>query len=388
MDKLENCCIDVLRVLETKDRESGFPISTIIAHYFRLIYTEKSEVVYQSLKQRSWITGEINTARITPAGKEALAVAYTDEYLIDRIMNQYFEYDSWQLIDEILAHMQVKLDDRRKRSIAAEIAESGLLTPNKDNLMTGFRINNKGVRVLSKFDKYSDYKKHSQESKTPHILTSDDILKVFQERKSCLSETELIQHFRTGQVRLVLDNLRNLNVLRFDATKNCYKLAGGDELPISEAEMDAIKQTIIPQAKAYIKKQHHIDLTAFIQNDMAINEAHAHSAFIRAVAHQIYSSGGYQMREENGRYYLWNEPRKPIRERYWWLWAIIAYLGGLATDIAKTEYTRSQLPDTKQSQQPISTSADTTGKRKIYLFPDTSSNRLKSTDSTETPVNE
>ena len=61
--------------------------------------------------------------------------------------------------------------------------------------------------------------------------------------------------------------------------------------------------------------------------------------------------------------------RKPLRERYWWAIAILAFTGGCFGDIGKEWLTRKIWPDTTQSQPRLQEKSDTFQNHKSVPYP-------------------
>jgi hypothetical protein len=135
---------------------------------------------------------------------------------------------------------------------------------------------------------------------------------------------------------------------------------------MTEVEMIELKSKIIVEAKKYLRKNYFIDLTGFIQNDMKVPTADAHTAFVRAVAHQMRHSGKYEIFEESNRYYLNPVPEKPWQVKYWWVIVLLTYISGLFTPALQKSIEQKMQQDTIQRQQAIPTLIDNSRSHKTY----------------------
>lgn len=98
-------------------------------------------------------------------------------------------------------------------------------------------------------------------------------------------------------------------------------------------DLNNYKSPIVELAGKYLVENSLIDLTGFLHNDLGIPENEAHSAFVRDVANRMKRSGKYEIieQETGKRFLIYPLPKKPLRERYWLLIAILAYVVGLVT---------------------------------------------------------
>lgn len=175
MHDFENHVFDVLRVLEKyEDRSGCTSIDMILRNHFRYyIPSNKADDIHSALKDQNLIFSveEENGAKINPNGKLLIRQKFTQEYILDRVLDYLYKHpDSWEYLSEILKKMQIELDDQQKRSLEARVAKSGLVDYQKQGYWDSFKIKDDGILALEDYDSFSEYKKHELSQQQPTVV--------------------------------------------------------------------------------------------------------------------------------------------------------------------------------------------------------------------------